>query len=115
MLGGRIGDQELRVEGAPQFKVGDEDILFVHGNGQQFTPLVAMEYGRFPVKHEAVTGNAYVTRAGGAPLYSEQEVVLPMGAASQVKVSQPAAAPLSPGDFKKQIRISRQKTSETTP
>src|ERR1035437_6462420 len=52
MLGGKIGDQELRVEGAPHFKVGDEDILFIHGNGQQFTPLVAMEYGRDPVVHD---------------------------------------------------------------
>ena len=115
MLGGRIGDQELRVEGAPRFKVGDEDILFIHGNGQQFTPLVAMQYGRYPIKHDAATGSAYVARANGVPLYSEQEVILPLGAASALKVSQPAAVPLSPGDFKKQIRTYRQKAAATTP
>ena len=114
MLGGKIGNQELRVDGAPQFKVGDEDILFVHGNGVQLNPLVAMAYGRYPVKHDSATGHTYITRENGAPLYNEQEVVLPMGTASALKVSQPAATPLSPEDFKKQIQISRQKTRGST-
>ena len=115
LLGGRIGDQELRVEGAPRFKVGDEDILFIHGNGQQFTPLVAMQYGRYPIKHDAATGAAYVTRANGVPLYGEQEVILPPGAASALKASQPGALPLSPADFKKLIRTCRQEAATATP
>ena len=115
LLGGRIGDQELRVEGAPRFKVGDEDILFIHGNGQQFTPLVAMQYGRYPIKRDAATGAAYVTRANGVPLYGEQEVILPPGVASALKVRQPGALPLSPTDFKKQIRTCRQKAAAAAP
>src|ERR1019366_6473746 len=34
MLGGKVGNEELAVAGAPKFKVGDEDILFIQGNGQ---------------------------------------------------------------------------------
>jgi hypothetical protein len=109
MLGGKIGDQELRVEGAPQFKVGEEDILFVHGNGQQFTPLVAMDYGRYRVKHDGATGSTYIARGSGVPLYGEQEIVLPMSATSPVKTSQPSAVPLTPQEFKDRIRISHQK------
>jgi hypothetical protein len=108
MLGGKIGDRELRVDGAPKFNVGDEDVLFVHGNGLQFSPLVAMEYGRYRVSHDPTTGVAHMARDNGAPLYSEQEVGLPMGTVSPLKDSQPAAQPLTPDVFKNRIRSSRQ-------
>ena len=113
MLGGKIGTQEMRVEGAPKFQVGDEDILFVHGNGQQITPLVAMMHGRYPVMHDPSTGRAYMAREGRAPLYDEQEVALPMGAASSVKAKQPAAQPLSPEDFVARIKNSRLNSAKT--
>ncbi len=113
MLGGKIGTEELRVEGAPQFKVGDEDILFVHGNGLQFTPLVAMMHGRYHVFHDANTGRAYVARESKAPLYSETETALPMDATSLRKESQPGALPLSPEDFISRIKTSRTKKSAT--
>jgi len=111
MLGGKIGDRELRVDGAPKFKVGDEDILFVHGNGQQLSPLVAMEYGRYRVQHDATTGRAHVARENGAPLFSEQEVALPMGAASALKAGHDEVQPLTPEDFKNQIHRSRKNSS----
>jgi len=103
MLGGKVGAEEMRVEGAPKFQVGDEDILFVHGNGKSFTPLVALMHGRYPVLKDAA-GREYMARANGAPLYSEQEVSLPMGAASKIKAEQADAAPLSPDEFVRRIQ-----------
>jgi hypothetical protein len=112
MLGGRVGAEEMVVEGAPKFKVGDEDILFVHGNGRLFTPLVALMHGRYPIKREAGTGREYVTRSNGAPLVSEQEVLQPMtgsAAAPTTRSLAPATAPssalaLSPADFVSRIK-----------
>jgi hypothetical protein len=98
MLGGKVGDETMVVQGAPTFKVGDEDILFIRGNGQQFTPLVALMHGRYPILADT-SGREYVARSNGAALYDEQEVALPMGAASTVKMSQPNAQPLSPAYF----------------
>jgi len=115
MLGGTVGDETMTVEGAPIFKVGDEDILFIHGNGVQFTPLVALMHGRYPVKHDSATGRDYVARSNGAPLYSEkdigQPIEIPTAAAATV---QAGAQPLSPDEFASRIhtalnQISRQK------
>jgi len=57
MLGGTIGETTMRVDGAPKFRVGDEDILFIHGNGRQFSPLVGIMYGRYAVAPPS-TGSA---------------------------------------------------------
>jgi hypothetical protein len=108
LLGGKIGDKELRVDGSPHFAVGDEDILFVRGNGQQFTPLVAMEYGRYRVMHDAATGRDHVARDNGAPLYSEQDTAVPMADVTGSKAGQAGALPLTPEDFKSRIRLHRQ-------
>jgi hypothetical protein len=93
------------VEGSPQFKAGDEDILFVHGNGQQFNPLVALMHGRYPIKRDAATGREYVARSNGSALYDEKDVVLPIAdsarAQQAVKANTP---PLSAADFAERIR-----------
>jgi hypothetical protein len=100
MLGGTVGDETMFVAGAPKFKVGDEDILFIHGNGVQFTPLVAMMHGRYPILHDRATGRAYVARSNGAPLFNEQDVNQPMEAPVSAQTAAGAAAlPLSPVDF----------------
>jgi len=107
MLGGRIGDQELTVEGAPQFHVGDEDILFVRGNGNNLSPLRGMMYGRYPILKDPATGRAYVARADQAPLRSTAEVSLPLGehgAAQQRSAQAASAVPLSPEEFIRQIK-----------
>ena len=49
MLGGRIGKYQMVVQGTPNFIVGEESVLFVHGNGRQFFPLVAIMYGMYPI------------------------------------------------------------------
>lgn len=109
LLGGRLGEDELVVEGVPTFAVGDEDILFVQGNGVNFHPLYAVMHGRYPVKHDAATGRAYVTRNDGVPLADVAEVALPLGetgapaARLQRRLRAPADA-LTPAEFAQHIR-----------
>jgi hypothetical protein len=103
MLGGRVGNDEMVVEGAPRFAVGDEDILFLHGNGRQLNPLVALMHGRYPIKREPGTGREYLTRSNGAPLTSELDVAKPM-TRSLAPAAQGAAPALSPAEFTSRIK-----------
>ncbi|MGI8891145.1 MAG: hypothetical protein ACR2G0_10245 [Chthoniobacterales bacterium] len=50
MLGGTVDGQTMKVTDAPEFKVGDHDVLFVENNGKQFIPLVGIMHGRFRVQ-----------------------------------------------------------------
>jgi hypothetical protein len=106
VVGGKVGDREMIVEGAPQFKVGDEHILFVQGNGRQIFPLVAMMYGVYPIKREA-SGRQFVTRSNRVPLQDSSEVVLPMtggGVAELQRRMRGAGEALTPAQFVQQIR-----------
>jgi len=104
LVGGRIGDRELKIDGAPAFKVGDEHILFVRGNGRQVIPLVGMRHGAYPILRDKRTGDARVMRSGGKFLYDEREVSLPETAASPAPARDPQAKPLSPAEFANRIR-----------
>lgn len=104
MLGGRIGQDELIVEGAPRFFVGDEDILFVHGNGHQFFPLVAIMYGQFIVSRDTATGLDLIHRSNGSPLYDVKDVTKPLTAATAAASTAPR--PLSATEFATKIRAS---------
>jgi hypothetical protein len=103
-LGGRIGDEELTVTGMPALRVGDEHILFVHGGQQRLFPLVAMMHGLYPVLRESRTGEDLVLRSNGRPLYSADEVALPMERASSVPQQNPSARPLTAKAFIQQLR-----------
>ncbi len=115
MLGGRIGDDEMHIVGAPRFRVGDEDILFISGNGRTFYPLYALMHGRYPVRRDAKSGREYVARSNAVPLQSVREVSLPMStgpvAALQQRAVDPAAA-LSPADFIAQIKAVAQEAEQ---
>ena len=104
MLGGRIGSDEMVVEGAPSFVVGDEQILFVHGNGRQFFPLVAIMYGQYLVSRDSSTGQDFIHRSNGSPLYDVKDVALPMTAANAIGL--PAPRPLTATEFAGKIRAS---------
>ncbi|MEJ1971562.1 MAG: hypothetical protein WDM96_03340 [Lacunisphaera sp.] len=52
LVGGRVGKEELTIEGAPKFSPGQESILFVRGNGQVYFPLVGLTHGYFPVRRD---------------------------------------------------------------
>ena len=111
MLGGRVGAEEMVVQGAPQFKVGDEDILFVHGNGQQINPLVALMHGRYPIKRDAATGREFMARSNGEALYDEKDVVQPMAETALVQRALKAnAQPLSAADFVSRIKTAARNT-----
>lgn len=107
MVGGTVGDDTLTVEGAPKFHVGDENILFVHGNGSVFYPLVAIMHGVYPIFRDAQTGREYALRSNGMPLYSENDVSLPMTQLSAVKTQNPSAQPMTASEFVAKIRAAR--------
>ncbi len=108
VLGGTVGDRTMRVDGAPRFYVGEEDILFVHGNGRQFIPLVALSHGQYPILRDEKSGAASVLRSNGMPLYSEQDVSLPMSTIGPGKAQQASARPLTPAEFSAKIRTSHE-------
>lgn len=114
MMGGKIGDDEMILEGAPQFKVGDESILFVQGNGRQIYPLVAMMHGLYAIKRET-DGSEIVTRSNHVPLHDTAEVALPLTSGGVAEVQRRLVgkgSALTPTAFVEQIR-SAVKSSNT--
>ncbi len=73
-LGGTVGDDTLRVEGIPQFEVGDRDVLFVNEAGRPASPLVGFMYGRFRIMRDPRTGADMVRTHDGRPLASTEDV-----------------------------------------
>ena len=107
MLGGKVGDESMVLEGAPQFKVGDEDVLFVSGNGQNIYPLFAIMHGRYPVLREPGTGRIYMARSNQVPLQDTAEVAQAMtdgGAAALPGKGKNPAQALTPEQFVQQIK-----------
>lgn len=104
LIGGRVGQDELIVEGLPQFQAGDENVLFVHGAGRKMFPLVALMHGVYPVFHDARSGQNYVMRSDGRLLYSAQDVSRPPVGPGPVRKQHPAARPLTAAGFIRQIR-----------
>jgi hypothetical protein len=107
-LGGTVGDQSLRVDGQPHFRVGDRQILFVENNGRQICPLVAMMYGHYGIERDpADKSREIVTRGHGVPLRSVADVSRPLAAAppsgGSTARSLPAP-PLSVESFETSIR-----------
>lgn len=105
MLGGIVGDNELEVVGAPKFKVGDEDILFVSGNGRTISPLFAMMHGRYPILRDPGSGRSYMARSNHTPLADPAEVARPLeenAAPPRLASSTPRA--LSPEQFALRIK-----------
>lgn len=106
MMGGKIGEDEMILEGAPQYKVGDENIFFVQGNGRQIYPLVAMMHGLYPIKRET-GGREFIVRSNQVPLQDTAEVVQPMasgGAAELQRRMRRTDQALTPTQFVQQIR-----------
>ncbi len=112
LVGGRIGADELRIEGAPRFQIGEEDLFFVKANGTAMYPLFGIMHGLYPILHDFKSGQDFVLRSNGMPLYSEQDVSLPMSRLSDAKVHNPAAQPLTAGAF---IRLIRNPPARPTP
>jgi hypothetical protein len=107
MLGGQIGNLKMVVQGTPEFKVGDEDILFIHGNGTLFNPLVALGHGRYPIRRDAQTGRRYMTRSNGEILREERQVSQPLDEDRAVIAETVSPAQLSPDAFISRIQSAR--------
>lgn len=112
LLGGRIGADELIIEGMPGFRAGDDRVLFVHGEERQMFPLVALMHGVYPIIHDAQSGQDYVLRSNGRPLYSAEDVSLPMDRRSQTQLRPPGTRPLTVSAFISQLRA---RTGATPP
>jgi hypothetical protein len=111
LVGGRIDDRELTIEGAPKFAVGQESILFVRGNGRLVIPLVGMMHGKYNIRRDKVTGREEVLRNNGRPLYDEKDVALPEAALSAAPAGNPQAQPLTPAEFTARIKKSSKYTT----
>lgn len=106
-LGGRVGDEELVVDGAPVFHQGEEGIFFVSRNGRALSPLYAMSYGQYRIKTDAATKQRYVARGNDVPLESTAEVAQPLlegAAASAESARRLKAKALSPEEFSREIK-----------
>jgi len=68
MLGGTVGDETMEITDTPHFKVGDNDILFVEHNYDQFVPLVGIQHGRMHVQRDEATGRDIVVNSEGEPV-----------------------------------------------
>ena len=64
MLGGTVDGESMGVSDAPQFALGDRDVLFVQNNGSQFIPLVGIMHGRFHVEREQSGHEKVLTNDG---------------------------------------------------
>lgn len=116
LLGGKVGDEELRVVGMPQFAVGDEDILFVSKNGRAVAPLYAMGHGRYAVEREAGSGRKFVKREDGTPLQDPAQVSQPLakgGAGEVVRRAMASSSALETTEFIRRIRAERKGESSS--
>jgi len=103
LVGGRVGDKELTIEGMPRFVVGEDTVLFVKGNGRLIVPLVGMMHGKFSVRRDKRTGREEILRHNGDPLYSEQ---LAATAEGTTVARDAKASPLTAAEFTARIRNS---------
>jgi hypothetical protein len=106
LLGGRVGEEKMAVGGMPRFQVGDEDVLFVSGNGRSICPLYGMMHGRYSVEQDPATGRKFVRRSDGVPLSSTRQITAPMAEGTSAKSTGRAAAEaaLGPAEFIREIR-----------
>jgi hypothetical protein len=107
VLGGKIGEREMYIEGAPRFTVGEEAIFFVQGNQTQIFPLARMMHGLYPILKDKTTGREFVARSNGEPMTDVTEVSEPMHREPEpaTALARSAKTPLAPNDFVSQIRL----------
>ena len=69
-LGGEIDGEGMGIADAPQFNVGDREIVFIENNGSQLIPLVGMMYGRFHIRPSDL-GQDVITTNDDEPVKAE--------------------------------------------
>ncbi|MBA3960411.1 MAG: hypothetical protein H0X40_00720 [Chthoniobacterales bacterium] len=110
MLGGTVDGRTMRVTDAPEFAVGDHDLLFVENNGSQFVPLVGIGHGRFHIGKDQ-SGSDMLVTGENQPLTDVNQL-----GADEHAVAQNRRA-LSLTEFKSAVRtrMSEQKVRANTP
>lgn len=71
-LGGRVGDDELRIDGTPHYHVGEYVIAFLGQDGDGFLRTSQMALGKFSVVDDPETGERVAIRE----LHGEDVIVL---------------------------------------
>lgn len=115
LLGGTVGKETLSVRGMPQFHVGDEDILFVSGNGRTICPLYGMMHGRYAIERDAASGRRYVVRSDGMPLRDTAQISTPLAehdAPDAARGRAMAVTALGPTEFIRQIKSTLKPAAE---
>ena len=97
MLGGSVGDETMLVTDTPKFRIGDNEILFVEHNFDQFVPLVGISNGRFHVQRDEETGRDIV-------ISGEGEAVRDLTKIGREEESAAAANAISPDQFKSAVK-----------
>lgn len=100
VLGGTVGEDTMEVTCAPRFQVGDQQILFVEHNGQQFVPLVGIMHGQLRIERDQQTGREFIARHDGDPLRDLAQ----LGRNEEAATSADAAEAISPDDLKATIK-----------
>jgi hypothetical protein len=100
VLGGTVGEDTMEVTCAPRFQVGDQQILFVEHNGQQFVPLVGIMHGQLRIERDQQTGREFIARHDGDPLRDLAQ----LGRNEEAATSADAAEAISPDDLKATIQ-----------
>ena len=104
VLGGRVGDREMRVTGAPTYKVGDRAIFFVQGNGKQIYPLVRMMHGVYPIEQDTASGRNFIVRSDRSPLVDVNDVARPFEGAEALRAARSKERALTPEQFTARIQ-----------
>lgn len=74
-LGGTIEDVTMKVHGAPSFRLGQRDVLFVENASiRMVSPLVGFMHGRMRVERDAATGLDRVRTYDGRSFASTAEI-----------------------------------------
>jgi len=110
LLGGRIEDEEMIVDGMPRLRVGTESVLFVKDNGRVLCPIYAMNYGVYPVEEEPTTKQRYMTRGNKIPLEQVAEVAQPLTEGDELDVPalrRKRSNAFTPEEFSREIKAVR--------
>ncbi|GAB5560455.1 MAG: hypothetical protein SynsKO_21020 [Synoicihabitans sp.] len=95
-LGGSIEGLRLEVGAMPEFEVGAEVVLFLHGEGRFICPTVGWGHGKYHIDRSGADGIARVRRANGQVLQSLAQVAEPIHSHDNHGHASIAPPPISP-------------------
>lgn len=113
-FGGRLDGRVQRIVGMPEFRPGDEEILFVRGNRKDLCPLVGLHHGRLRVQPAAGTAaRRQVLLHDGTPLADLAQIGK---SAERQRPALGAVGALTPESFGEKIRAAlRERGREPDP